>query len=188
MIVRNFRMCIADHGQQGGFPNVRKTDQPDICQQLQFQGNISALSRQTRLCKSWYLSGRGCKVHVAPTAAPAFCRKIRLSVRHIVHQRTGFRIPDQSACRNTHQKVFPVFAGTPFSLPVCSVLGNKLPLIPKIHQGGQIIIGNKYDTAAASAVSAVRPACRNIFLPVKCDCTVSAFPSADMNPRMINKT
>ena len=187
VIVCDLRTGSRDHGKQRGLADIREADQTDVCQQLQFQRDLHLNARQTGLCKARCLTGRSCKMGIAPAAVTALSCNKRLVVRQILHNTTGRTVADDGAARYTDNQIGTVLTLHALAHTVLAVGCDILFLIPEVQQRGQVIIHLEYHRAAASAVTAVRTARSYILLTVEADLAVAALTGCDFNFCYVNK-
>ena len=181
VVVCNLRARRRDHAQQRGLSDIREADQTDIGQQLQLKDNVALDPRQTRLGKTRCLTRRRCKMRVAPAAVAALCRDIRLVIRHILHDLSGFLVADDRAARHADDEVRAVLALA--ALAAARLAGRRdiLFLVAEVQKRRQIVIHLEDDRAAAAAVAAVRTALRNELLAAEASGTIAAFAALNFD-------
>ena len=187
MIVRHLGTGGGDGGKQGGFADVRKSHEAHVGQQLQLQPGIEALAGKTGLGKAGRLPGRGGKVGVSPAAAAAAADEHRLVAGDIRHQGAGVLILDEGTAGYTDGHIRAVAAKAVHAGAGLAVLRSVLFLITEVHQGGQIVIRDKINAAAAAAVAAVGSAGGNVLLPAEGNGTVAAVSRFEMDVRNIHE-
>ena len=96
MIVRNLRLCRADPRQERGLAHARVADDPHIRKHFQLQNHLALLALRPVLRKHRDLPRGGCKVAVAPSAAPTATGNVVRAVLfgHIVNDLPAFRVTD----------------------------------------------------------------------------------------------
>ena len=187
VVVGDLRTGCRCHAQQRGLADVRKADQTDVREQLELEHDVALDARQTRLRKARRLTGRGREMRVAPAAVAALCRDIRLVIRHILHDLSGFLVADDRAARHADDEVRAVLALA--ALAAARLAGRRdiLFLVAEVQERRQIVIHLEDDRAAAAAVAAVRAARRDILFAVEADLAVAALAGNDLDLCNINK-
>ncbi len=175
------------HRKKGGFADIREADQPNVREQLQLERHIKLLARQAGLGETRRLTGRGCKMGVAPAAVAALCRDKGLVVRQVLDDLAGFLVAQERAARHADDQVFAVLALHALAHAVFAVRGGIFFLISEIQQGGQVVVNAEHDRAAAPAVAAVGAARSDIFLAVEADLAVAALTGNNFDFGDINK-
>ena len=187
MVVCNLRVRVGRNGQQRRFSDVRESNQTHVRQKLQLQNHLMLFARKARLCKARDLTGRCGKMLIAPAAAATLAEDEILRGGHIPNDLVRFRVAHDRAARHLDDEVLTALALAARAASVLAVRGRVFSLIAEIHQGGQIVVHAKDDTAAVSAVAAVGAAGRDVFLAVKRDRAVAAVPGLDVNFCFIDK-
>jgi hypothetical protein len=67
-----------------------------------------------------------------------------------------------------------------------AVFGGKTFLMPEVIKSGNVFDAKKVNASAITAVTAVRPAFRNILFPMKGNHPIPAVSSLNLNLRFIN--
>ena len=145
------------------------------------------LAREARLGKARHLTGGRGKVLVAPAASAALAEDEIIGIGHILDNLIRGQIAHDGASGHLDDQVFAVLSAAALSLPVFAVRRTILTLIAEIHQRGQVIVNVQNNRTAVAAVSAIRPACRNIFFPVEGHRAVAARASFDRDSDFVNK-
>ncbi len=70
-IVGDLRSGGREPRQEGGFPGVGKTHQPDVGEQLELEFELDLLARAAVICSSWSTVGRCREARVAAATATA---------------------------------------------------------------------------------------------------------------------
>ena len=181
MVVCDFRPRLTDHRNKGGFSHVWEADKASIGKKLKLKLHLFFLADHSAFGKTGSLAGGSGKMTVSPATSPAPCNHCRSIVRHVGKKPSAFGILNKGASGNTNYKIGTVFAETSFSASGLAVFGDVFPFIAKIRKGRKVVVGDKNDVSALSAVPSVGTAGRNIFLPPKGDGTVAAVPCADFD-------
>ena len=187
MVIGDFGPGLGDHRQQGALAHIGEADQTHIGDELQLQSDHPLFTGQAGLGKAGSLTGGGGKMAVAPATPAAFGRHKRLVPGHILKQRSGFRVPDQSAAGHFDEDVFAILAAAALAGAVGAVLGHIFPLHAEVQQGGEVVIRLKDNAAALAAIASIRPAGGDVFFPVKGDSAIAPFSRLDKDPCNINK-
>ena len=101
--------------------------------------------------------------------------------------RVGRRVAHKSPAGNFDIQGLSVFAIAALVHSVGAVSGNVFAFIAKVHQRRHIVIHNKDNVAAFSAIPAIRAAGRHIFFPMKRNRSIAAFSGVYADARFINK-
>ena len=187
MVICNFWFCCTDNGNEGGFSDIRITNQSHVSEQFQFEDDLELFAWEARLCETGNLTGGGCEVAIASAAVAAFCENLRFIGREIRHNSAVLGIPDNRSPWNFDHKVGSTFSGASFCTAIFAPLCDIFFVVTEIEQRRQVGIYLKDDIAAFATVSAVWAAGSNIFFPMKRNCTVTAVSSFDINFNLINK-
>ncbi len=124
---------------------------------------------------------------VAPAASAALCCNKAVCFAHIRHNGTAVYFLNNRSSRHTNFKTFAVFPMPSAALSGQTVFSSIFTLISEIGKRCQIIVHNKNNIAAFSAVSSVRTACGNIFFTVKRNSACAAVPGFYFNFSYIYK-
>ena len=187
MIIGNFRPGIGGYRKQRGFAHIGKAHQAHVGQKPQLQDHFPALSGQPCLGETGQLAGGRGKMLVAPAAAASSGQHKVPIAGHIGHNLFRLGIPHHRAPGDLNDQVFPSLTGAPASLAVAAGSGGVFPPVSEIHEGRQMIVHPQDYIASVTAVAAIRPSRRHIFLPVKRHRTVAALPGRDGNSHLIHK-
>ena len=125
---------------------------------------------------------------VAPAAPAALAQHIGLIVGHVLDDLAGLGVTHQRAPGDTDGETLAVLAGLPAALTVHAVGGHIFALVAEVHQRGHVVVHLQDDGAAVAAVTAVRAAGGNVFLPVKGHCTVAAVAGAAGDAGLVDKS
>ena len=188
VVVGDLGVGLGDHAQQRGLAHVGESHQSHVRQQLQLQHHVVALSGQTCLGEAGHLTGGGGEMLVAPAAPAALAQHIGLVIGHVLDDLAGLGVPYQRAPGDTDGEALAVLARLPAALTVHAVGGHIFALVAEVHQGGHVVIHLQDDGAAVAAVTAVRAAGGNVFLPVKGHCTVAAVAGAAGDAGLVDKS
>ena len=176
-----------NHAQQRRLADVRKADQTDVREQLELEHDVALHTRQTRLREARRLTGRGREMGVAPAAVAALCRDIRLVIRHILHDLSGFLVADDRAARHADHEVRAILALAALAAARLARRSHVFLLVAEVEKRGQVVVHLEDDRTASSAVAAVRTARRNILFAVEADLAVAALAGHDLDLGNINK-
>ena len=102
-------------------------------------------------------------------------------------QFAGIFIGRTGTDRHAQDLVLAATTGTVGALAILATLGGVETLETVVDQGVQVFIGNQIHVATVTAVTAVRAAVRNVFLPAKAHTTVTTVTGIDSNLDFINK-
>ncbi|GFI71958.1 hypothetical protein IMSAG250_01166 [Clostridiales bacterium] len=111
---------------------------------------------------------------ISPAAFTAVGSNKPLCFTHIRHNSTAVYFLYNCSSRYTDFKAFAVFSMALSTLSGQTVFSCILALVSEIGECCKIIINNKNNIAALTAVTAVRTACCNIFFTMKGNCTGAA--------------
>ena len=187
MVVADFGLGLADHGDQAAFAHAGKADQPHIRNELQLQADLPLLAGHAGLGKARHLPGGGGKVHIAPAALAALGCNKPLCLAHIRHNGATLHLADHRAPGHANFQILALTAVLPTASPRLAVLSRIFPFVTKVCQGSQIIVYHKDHIAALAAVTAVRAAGSHILLSMKGHCTGTAVAAFDFDFRNICK-
>ena len=163
VVVCNFGFRIADAAKQGGFTDIRKSDQSHIGYDLQFQAHKHTLAGLTGLCIVRRLHSRCGEVHIADaSAAAAQYDQSPVFTGHIGDYLSAFIVANHSSLGNANHEILSVGTVAALFAAGLTVFRDILPDVTEIRQGIQTVIDFKNDIAASAAVTAVRTAGRHI--------------------------
>ena len=163
MIVGNLWFRIGDSGQQSGLTYIGQTYQTYIGNDLQFQHEIQLFGRPTGLRVFRRLHGTGGIMLVSATAsAPLQENDSPIVTGHIYDHLSAFSLLHHRSLRNLQYNVPTVLSPAVFLVSRITVLSLILSRISEINESVQSLVNLQNHVAALSAVSAVRPACRDI--------------------------
>ncbi len=176
MIVGDFRLGTRYDGKKRRFANGRKSDQADICQDLEFKLYRAFNSRLAVFGNfGSRIFGRS-KMNVAATAATAFRNNQFLTCIYQVSQDfSGFSIRDRRALRNVDIKVFCSATVHSLDHPVLPWFCFKNSMKSEIHQSSQAFVHLQNDASALAAVTTGRTSVRNIFFTPESNSSIPAF-------------
>ena len=187
MVVGDLRLRGADNAYQRGFPDVRKSDKTDVREQLQLKNDVELLPRETGLREARYLPSRGREVDIALSSLSAARDNNRLVVGDIRHYPAGVRVLDDGAARNAYHRRLHRLARAALCTARLAVGGDVFLLITEIYQRGEVIVRDKDDIGALSAVAAVGSARVYIFFPVEGNSSVAAVSRLDGDLDLVYK-
>ena len=131
MIVCDLGLCGRDTREDRGLADVGKADEADLGEHFKFKGNGSLLALGTALCKSWYLTGWGSKMAVAPAASAALAKDVFIGISHIVDNSARFLLAYESSRGDEYGNVLAVRAVHFSGHTVAARLGDELSFIAK---------------------------------------------------------
>ena len=145
------------------------------------------LAGKAGFSKARHLTGRCCKVLVAPAASAALAENEVLIIRHILNDFVGLRVAYNGSARHLNNQILSAFAAAAGALTVLTGGSCIFSFIAKIHQRGEIIIDAKDDISALAAVTAVRTAGSHIFFTMESNGSVAAVTGLDKYFHLIYK-
>ena len=186
MISCDLRSRIGAYGQKCRLSDIREAEKTYVRYQLELKDDFSFLRKAACLSKVRSLTDTALVMNIAASASAALCSNKLISVvAEILHQKSCLLIDDKSTDRHLDIQVLTLLA-VAFSLhSVLAVLSLILPLVIEVHQSPEIAVGNKNNTAAVTAVAAVRTAVRNVRVASECDCAVAALTGYYCNFRSV---
>ena len=187
MIVGDLGTGGRDDADEGGLAHIGEADQAHIRDDLQLQLQVHILAGQAGLGKLGDLAGGGGKMAIAPAAAAATGDHHRLGTGKVSHDQAGLGFFQHSAAGHADDQVIGVGAALALGAAVFTVGCGVLTLVAEVHQGGEVVVGDKNDVTAATAVAAVRAASRHEFFAVEGHRAVAALAGMQPDGRGINK-
>jgi hypothetical protein len=124
---------------------------------------------------------------VSPAAPAAAGYDEGFGIRHVFDNTAALPVPHQRTARNTDDEAFTVFAGAAFALTILPVAGGVFSFVAEIQKGRHMVVSDEYNVAAPAAVSAVRSAGGNIFLPMEGYGAVASVSGRDGDIDFIDK-
>jgi len=187
-IVRDFRFCRGDHGEQCGLAGVREADETYVCDEFEFYGNVQFFTGHAGSGELRCLADGVTEVDIALTAAAALGNDLLLSFfREIGNDFAGLEVLEDGADRYADAQILATFSVHFPVHAVAAVLGDKLVLEAEVLERGQFLSGVEDHVAAFATVAAVRAAVRDKFLCVKRYHSVTAVAGFDVDFRVIDK-
>ena len=187
VVVGDLGLGRADGGDEGRFAHVREADQAHIRDELQLQRDLEILTRHTGLGELGDLAGRRRKMRVAVAAASAPRHRDGGVVGQVRDDKAALGVLDDRAQRDLDDQIFGVLAVAQARAALAALVGGILALVAEVHQGGQVVVHDEDDVAAASAVAAVRAARGHEFFAVKAHRTVAALARVEPDGGDIDK-
>jgi hypothetical protein len=107
-------------------------------------------------------------------------------IRHVGMKFFGKPI-NQCPDRHFYQKGFSIAAMLVLALAMRSTMGTHIWLVIQVRQVVGVNVGFQDDTSSIAAISTVRSAVRNEFLPAKAATAIPAIPSLCMDANVIDE-
>src|SRR5690349_17181050 len=154
-IVRDLRTSRRHRRDESRLAGVGKTNQTDVCEQLQLQLQIKLFALASALMVARCTIRRGREVRVAKTtAATARSQPTVVGVTEVVKQIARCSVKDLCAHWHAHNQVGAGMARTIRALAMRTTLGHVLRVITQVQQCVQRRIGDENDVASATAIAA----------------------------------
>src|SRR5471032_1587113 len=187
-IVGDLRPGRRNPRDQRGLACIRKTHQPHVGQQLQFQAQPFLFAGPAGLMFGGRLVRGGGEMLVAASApAAARHREALIGVSEIVEPLAGHLVIYHGAHRDLHLDGVAFGAGPLAAFAVAAALGLVLRVETEMQQRVGLLAGHQNHIAAAPAIAAARTAARDVFLPAECQAAVAAVAGLDQNSDFVNK-
>ena len=187
VVVRYLGMGVGHHAQKRALAHVGEAHQAHVGQQLELQQHGVRLAGQAGLGEAGRLARGGGEALVAPAAAAAAAGDKVLAGAHVVHDGAGVRVADDGADGDAQDNALTVPARAALAAAGGAVPGRELALVAEVHERVHVGVNAEDNVAAAAAITAVRPAGRDVFLAVEADCPVAALAGADIYGYLVNK-
>ena len=181
-IIGDLRARGGNAANQRRFARVWHAEQADIGEQFQFETQIALLAFRAGFALTRRAVGRAFIAGIAETMKTALRDQQVLAIHgEIANQLISVINKYLRADRHGNQQILTAAAAlvTPFAgTTVCRL---KTAVETEIGERVDAILRDQIDTAAIAAVTAVRPAERDIFLTAEADDAVAALARADIN-------
>ena len=188
MIIRDFGFCGSQHGKQSRFSDVGKTYKSDVGNGFQFQRDLMFFGDFAELRKRGGLSLRVSKTRVAFAASAALkCRKSVAVLEKVGYHVSVCAVFYDRSRRNFYDKVRTAFARAVFRSARSAVFRAEMFAKFEIRKRVYVLVRNKHDVTAVSAVTAVGSAVGNVLFAVEGNDAVSAVACLDENLYIIEK-
>src|ERR1019366_4147575 len=187
-IVGDLRFGRADHGDQRRFAGVRKTDQTDVSDQLQFDGELALFAGVAILREPRRLARGGGEVLIAPPAAPTFGDKNALAVvREVGDEIAGGFVADYGTDRKIDRDVVSVKARAVRAHAVLAAAG--FPLAPELQVVERVepLGGDDPNRAPLAAVATGWAAFRHELLAPESNTAFAAVSGLDLDGCLIDE-
>ena len=163
-IVRNLRLCRRHRREQCRLSGIREANKTYIGKQLQLKSHSHLLHRFARLRKTWSLTCRRCKVHIAKTTASALEQSHQLAVLHYIAEKlTGLGIIGHCTARHINDLALAIGTCTLVDATVLTIAGKDVTLVLKVKQSPVVPVSTQDYITTFSAISAVRTTVWYIF-------------------------
>ena len=188
MISANFRFSRSDNTQKSGFPNRRKPNQTNICQNFQFQLEFTFLSRFTVFRNFWCWIFRRRKANIATTSTTSMSYDELLPIfNQICQDFPCFSITNRRPLRYMNNEVFCSTTVHSLGHPLFTRLSLKMTIVTKIHQSAKPFIYDKNNIAATTTVTAPRSSIWDILFTAESYHAITAIASLDFYLSCIQK-
>ncbi len=179
-IIGNLWFGRGDLPDQGRLPGIGLSDQPHIRQHLHLQAQIARFPRRPPRGLARCAVSTAFKPGIAqPMDTPFRHQQLVTGLDQITDQLARLQLIDARPQRHVDQQVIGGFADAVSAHARLTVPGAKQAGMAKIHQGIQTFVHHQVDTAAVTAVTAVRAAAGDIFLPPETEAAVPSFAGLD---------
>lgn len=153
-VFRDLGFGFGNVSDQGGFADVGKAENTDICEQFEFQSKSEMLAGFAGFGKVGGLACGGNKVDIAaPTASPGGDAKRLVVIDEIDDQFARFFVVYEGSRGDTQERVEATASVLISSAPMFAALGLIARGIAKVEQGGEVVIGAQDHIASLSSVA-----------------------------------
>ena len=174
-IVRNFRTCRRDYGNQGRFTRIRETDQADVGEKFKFEAKMALFAGETVfMFARGLMPGLG-KILVAAAAASTLRDEDALSGHgQIGDGFAGLFVVGERADGDKQYHVRAGMAGAVRAFAVAAAIGFEFAIVAVAQK--RVVIGIRFEinAAAMTAVATRGATARNEFFTAKRDAAVTA--------------
>ncbi len=186
-VVGNARPGGAEPRNQGGFAGVRKPDQANVCQKLQFQAQVALFAGSAGIGPPRGLVGGRGKPGVAPAATSAFRHQEAHALGDKIDQLVAVGVViNHGPHGNPDHQIFAVFPVTVGAFAVPGAPRAELFVEPEFQECVEMGGGFQIDAASVAAVTAAGAAARDVLLPAESHTAVSAAAGRDMDLGFVN--
>ena len=161
-IIGNLRPGSREARNQSRFAGVRKADEADIRQELEFQTKADNLTRMPFFMLGRRLVGRGRETGVTPAASSSCgdCEGLSGS-REVKDLFAGVCVVNDSSNGNRKLDIFPISAGSVAAFSMPAAFGGMFRIEAEMEKRVVVLAGDQDNVSALAAITTARTTARN---------------------------